>query len=97
MPSSVIDELRNKYSAFRDRHDDEYVASIERRAAKREEKERERFAKMRTPLQDLQKVQRKERRKKGRKPLDEETLSGIGELIARHRGLTVGGEENKVA
>lgn len=97
MPLSVIDELRNKYSAFRDRHDDEYIANIEGRAAKKEEKEKERIAKMRTPLQDLQKAQRKERRKKGRKPLDEETLSGIGELIARHRGLTVGGEEAKVA
>ncbi len=26
MPSSVIDELRNKYSVFRDRHDPEYIA-----------------------------------------------------------------------
>lgn len=27
MPLSVIDELRNKYSKFRDRHDDDWVAS----------------------------------------------------------------------
>lgn len=26
MPPSVIDELRNKFSKFRDRHDDEYIA-----------------------------------------------------------------------
>ena len=34
LPSSIIDELRNKYSKFRDRHDPSYVEYQERKAAK---------------------------------------------------------------
>lgn len=33
MPSTVIDELRNKYSKFRTRHDPEYIAKKEEEAA----------------------------------------------------------------
>jgi large subunit ribosomal protein L24 len=36
MPASIIDELRNKYSKFRTRHDTEYVAKKLREAAREE-------------------------------------------------------------
>lgn len=86
MPGSIIDELRNKYSVFRDRHDEVFVQGMERRAARRASLEKVKMARMVTPLQELNKLERKERAKKGRKVLDEETLRGIGELMARQKG-----------
>ena len=87
MPGSVIDELRNKYSVFRDRHDDAFVAGVNRRAARRASLEKIKVARMVTPLQEFNKLKRKEKAKEGRKELDEETLRGIGELMARRKGM----------
>ena len=36
MPSTVIDELRNKYSKFRTRHDPEYIAAQVKKEARKE-------------------------------------------------------------
>ncbi|KAL1635483.1 hypothetical protein SLS58_010240 [Diplodia intermedia] len=84
MPESVIDELRNKYSYFRDRHDPEYV---ERKLAEDEaEKQKELLSKkMMTPLKEMHARQRRENRAKGRQPLPDEALARIGELVAVHR------------
>ncbi|KAF2142298.1 uncharacterized protein K452DRAFT_350730 [Aplosporella prunicola CBS 121167] len=81
MPASVIDELRNPFSYFRDRHDAAYV---ERKAgedaAVREKRLMSR--QMMTPLKELHARQRIENRAKGRQELPETALAKIGRLMA---------------
>ncbi|KAI9715957.1 MAG: hypothetical protein M1812_005591 [Candelaria pacifica] len=81
MPLSVIDELRNKYSIFRDRHDPEYIRKKEEedQAAM---KLKQSSILMRTPLQKANKQARKERKRKGKGRLTPEMLSRIGEAMA---------------
>lgn len=94
MPSTVIDELRNKYSKFRTRHDDWYIAkkTAEEEQAKRG-KQRLRVEGM-TPVEELRERNRTTREKRiaageiPEKPeLSEELLGKIGEVIARNKGL----------
>ena len=83
MPASIIDELRNKYSKFRDRHDDEYIA----KKMKQEEeviKKKNSIVKMMTPLQELHRKERDEKRARGKPQLSEDTLQKIGEVMARN-------------
>jgi large subunit ribosomal protein L24 len=84
MPASVIDELRNKYSKLRTRHDDEY---LEARAEKEREKEvvmekRERL--MRTPQQELRaRRDALTRDEVERRELSENALLKIGKAMAK--------------
>jgi len=84
MPRSVLDELRNKYSKFRTRHDKEFV---EKNVAKDDavQRRKESVKSMWTPRMEA--ADRRAREKKEPEPLREETLAGIGEIIARARGL----------
>ena len=86
MPETVIDELRNKYSVFRHRHDEEYVA---KKMAEDEEKAKKRgmLEMMRTPLKEANRGERKERKKKGKGTLTREMLMRIGEVMAKKRAL----------
>ncbi|KAL9118099.1 MAG: hypothetical protein Q9187_005359 [Circinaria calcarea] len=82
MPSSIIDELRNKYSKFRDRHDDSFIAKKlreEEEAAERKNSTK----KMMTPLKELHRKERAEKKARGKPQLSEETLHKIGEVMAR--------------
>lgn len=93
MPPSVLDELRNKYGIFRTRHDESWVRARERRAA---ELERERINKeklMVTPLQDYHRMKKLEKSKAKEKTLDQKTLMGIGEIMARNRVSVSGTKE----
>ncbi|OJD31003.1 kow motif domain protein [Diplodia corticola] len=84
MPPSVIDELRNKYSYFRDRHDPEWVKK--KLAEDEAEKQKDLLSKkMITPLKEMHARQRRENRAKGRQPLPEEALVRIGEMVAAHK------------
>ncbi|KAL2355534.1 hypothetical protein BJ546DRAFT_875252 [Cryomyces antarcticus] len=89
MPPSVIDELRNKYSAFRDRHDEEYIAK--KMAEDEEAKAAKQMAKMmRTPLKELHAKRREEFRKgsaEGARPkkITQDMLAKIGEVIVAKR------------
>lgn len=104
MPSGVIDELRNKYSKFRTRHEDSYLELKE--DIDRKTKEREGEMKwgggtprvMLTPIQELNRQRRMERRGvEEENKLTEEVLAGIGETMARKgkrlplRGAEMGG------
>lgn len=85
MPESVIDELRNRYSKFRTRHTEEYIAAKE--AEEAEKKGRvESVKSMLTPLQEFNRMQRDMRRERGQPVLTEEMLEKIGEVMARNRG-----------
>ncbi|KZF25752.1 hypothetical protein L228DRAFT_280969 [Xylona heveae TC161] len=86
MPSTVIDELRNKYSVFRDRHDDEY---IERKMAEdRANEEKKRAADlMRSPVKELNRLEREAKKKNGKPRLTSEMLEKIGEIMAKKQGI----------
>ncbi|CAL8582545.1 hypothetical protein XPA_008201 [Xanthoria parietina] len=91
MPTGVIDELRNKYSKFRTRHEDSYLEMKEE--IDRKAKEREAELKwgggtprvMLTPVQELNRQRRMERRgvEEENNELTDEVLAGIGETMAR--------------
>jgi len=84
-PPSVLDELRNKYSKFRTRHDPEYIALKEAQAAAGPRTKV--LAQMAsTPMQELIERNKKERAER-QKDLTEEQLATIGEVMARARRL----------
>ncbi|KAI1260796.1 hypothetical protein F5Y18DRAFT_404567 [Xylariaceae sp. FL1019] len=90
MPEKVIDELRNKYSRFRTRHEPEYIAKLE--AEMKEKEDRKLLMKsMETPLQELHKLERENKKKKGKPRLSVEMLEKIGEVIAKNREMTLKG------
>lgn len=83
MPTSVIDELRSKYSKFRTRHDYEFVQKMEAKDA-REEKRKELIKTVRTPLQELADMRAKQKAAAERQLTDEQ-LAKIGEVISAER------------
>ncbi|KAI4207188.1 MAG: hypothetical protein LQ346_000682 [Caloplaca aetnensis] len=88
-PSGVIDELRNKYSKFRTRHEDSYVEMKEAI----DEREKWKVQKMKwsggtpeemlTPVQELNRQRRAERKGLDEDKLTDEVLAGIGEMMWR--------------
>lgn len=89
MPTSVIDELRSKYSKFRTRHDLEFVQKMEAKDA-REEKRKGLIKTVRTPLQELADMRAKQKAA-AEKQLTDEQLAKIGEVIAAQRTKAVQG------
>lgn len=81
MPRSVIDELRNKYSVFRTRHEPEYIAQKKAEDAEKEAKKKQ-IEEMRTPLKEINRKLRKLRKQKGKGKLTEDMLEKIGQIIA---------------
>lgn len=96
MPMSVIDELRGKYSKFRDRHDEEFLAkkTAEDEAAKAKKKLLQEAAS--TPLQEAKRRERQERKARGFPELTTEMLARIGEVMARN-GRSVEGAQTERA
>lgn len=90
MPSSVIDELRNKYSKFRTRHDPEFIELKEKEEVEIQEKKLL-IKKMRTPLSEANRKARKERKAKGKGKLTKPMLEKIGEVIAQKRQIYLEG------
>ncbi len=84
MPSSVIDELRNKYSIFRTRHEESY---IQQKIAEEEAKEEKRrsIRLMQTPVNEINRKIRKEKKDKGQPKLTPEMLAKIGEVIEKKK------------
>jgi large subunit ribosomal protein L24 len=86
IPRSVIDELRNKFSVFRTRHEPEYIAKKE--AEEQEKLEKKKTIKaMRTPLMDAKRKERKLKKMKGKGKLTPEMLERLGKAIAEKKGL----------
>lgn len=84
MPAAVLDELRNRYSKFRTRHDQAFVARKVEEEARRLESRRL-TAEMLTPIQEFNKQERDIRRARGTPVLSKDMLSRIGEVIARNK------------
>ncbi|TLS28548.1 hypothetical protein PpBr36_01813 [Pyricularia pennisetigena] len=91
MPESVIDELRDKYSKFRTRHTDEYLAK--KQAEIDAKKARNKMGEsMLTPLQEYNKKQREIRAAQPAPELTDEMLAKIGEIMARNRAYPLSKE-----
>ncbi|EME38583.1 hypothetical protein DOTSEDRAFT_57626 [Dothistroma septosporum NZE10] len=90
MPLTVVDELRNKYSRFRTRHD--YEFRMEKELEDNKEEERKGLIRtMRTPLQELAEFKAAQKAQE-RRGLTDEQLAKIGEVMAQEqarRGLVV--------
>lgn len=85
MPETVIDELRNKYSRYRTRHDEEWM---EMKMKQDEEAEKLRNAvTMRTPLQEFHLRQRQAAANREPPEPTEDLLAQIGEMMAKSKGL----------
>lgn len=87
MPSIVLDELRNRYSKFRTRHEDEYIRK------KQDEEQQKRIARgeikapaMKTPLQELNAKIRTEKKARGQPVLTTPMLIQIGRIMAEEDG-----------
>lgn len=92
MPGSVIDELRNKYSVFRTRHEPEYIAAKDAEEKAKEDRKKS-IEKMRTPLGEINRQVREQNRMKGKGSLSDEMLEKIGKMVARKRNIAVEAEE----
>ncbi|KAB8303149.1 hypothetical protein EYC80_004598 [Monilinia laxa] len=88
MPGSVINELRNKYSVFRTRHDPEYVEKKLEEDRQNEAKKKA-IASMRTPLKEINRRERQIRKAKGKGKLTRGMLVRIGQVISRKRGAVM--------
>jgi large subunit ribosomal protein L24 len=83
MPPSVIDELRNKYSIFRSRHEPSYIAAKE--AQDRALQHKENLARLvSTPLAEL-KEQRRQEKLANPLELSEAQLARIGEVMEQEK------------
>lgn len=93
MPAQIIDELRNKYSKFRTRHEPEYVAKKEAEEAEKVALRKGHLIAMRTPLQELNAKIREEKKKRPLPELSPRMLARIGQAMARnaHRAPAVQG------
>ncbi|KAF3070999.1 putative kow motif containing protein [Daldinia childiae] len=91
MPEAVLDELRNKYSRFRTRHDPEYIARLEAEAQAVADRSKL-MDSMRTPLQEFHRAQREGKKKKGKPRLTQEMLEKIGEVMAKNLERTRNGQ-----
>ena len=83
MPTSVIDELRFKYSKFRTRHDYEYLEE-KRKEDEKIEARKELGKTMRTPLQELAELRAKQK-EAAKKELTDEQLAQIGAIMSQEK------------
>lgn len=90
MPVSVIDELRNRYSKFRTRHDQSYIDKKTMQENARLELAK---AKILTPVQELNKKLREERKALGKPVLSDEVLEKIGRVMAQNRPELLAGTQ----
>ncbi|KND92857.1 hypothetical protein TOPH_02663 [Tolypocladium ophioglossoides CBS 100239] len=88
MPEQVIDELRNKYSRFRTRHEPWY---IEQKEAEEEARkgQMEAVKSMQTPLDEFHEMQREIRDSQGEPELTDEMLEKIGQAMAKKKAAAL--------
>lgn len=91
MPGSVIDELRNKYSKYRTRHDEDYIAMKEAEAREKETDQKAVEA-MLSPLKQFNRLQRKMNKFKGKgnRQRNREVLAKVGEMMAQRQAMQMG-------
>ncbi|KAK6334286.1 hypothetical protein TWF730_003500 [Orbilia blumenaviensis] len=81
IPEGVVDELRGKFSKFRDRHDREY---IEQKIREDEEEKARKKARVVTPLMDINRKIRRDKIEKGKtQKLTSDILEQLGRTMAQ--------------
>ncbi|KAF4585815.1 KOW motif containing protein [Ophiocordyceps camponoti-floridani] len=85
MPPSVLDELRNKYSKFRTRHEDWYVQKKEAEEAAKKAKATRDVLSMRTPMDEFAEKRRQMRLARPEPLLTDEMLERIGRIMLTER------------
>ncbi|QYS99633.1 Ribosomal protein MRPL40 [Trichoderma simmonsii] len=88
MPEQVVDELRNKFSKFRTRHEAWYIEKKETEEALKKGR-RETIKAMQTPLDEFHEKNREARSEAGEPELSEEMLAKIGEFIAKKKSAAL--------
>ncbi|KPM45763.1 hypothetical protein AK830_g748 [Neonectria ditissima] len=84
MPEQVLDELRNKYSKFRTRHEGWYVQKREAEEAAKKARQ-DSVLSMQTPLQEFHAMRREIRAAAGEPELTDEMLEKLGAIIAQKK------------
>ncbi|KAM0425223.1 hypothetical protein ACHAPT_009540 [Fusarium lateritium] len=84
MPESVLDELRNKFSKFRTRHEEWYVQQKEGEEEAAQARA-DSVLSMQTPLQEYHAQQRELRAAQGEPELSDEMLEKLGAIIAQRK------------
>ncbi|UNI16105.1 hypothetical protein JDV02_002574 [Purpureocillium takamizusanense] len=88
MPEGVVDELRNKYSRFRTRHEPWYIEeknTLEAIEAGQDDAARL----MQTPLQEFHEMQREIRDSQGEPELSVEMLEKLGQIMAQKKAAAL--------
>lgn len=88
MPPQALDELRNKYSRFRTRHEPEYVARKVAEAAARKGRH-DLLVSMRTPEAELGDRTRQAKLARGEPQLDDDMLQRLGAIIAQTKAVSL--------
>ncbi|KAF4121960.1 large subunit ribosomal protein L24 [Geosmithia morbida] len=88
MPPQALDELRNKYSKFRTRHEGWYVAKKEEEAAAKKGRHNLLLA-MRTPGEELGIKRREAKAARGEPELSDDMLLKLGEIIAQSKAASL--------
>ena len=97
MPGGVIDELRNKYSRFRTRHEAGYQAALDDRARRKAEYKAwvgSGGGMSMTPTKEASRVEKEKLKAKGEPRLEKEVLERIGEVMAR-QGVEMTGKRRR--
>lgn len=85
MPPMLIDELRNKYSRFRTRHEEEYIAAKENAEREADSDNAKMTRSMMTPLQEYAEANLRFKRERDEPEMTETILEKVGEFMARKR------------
>lgn len=88
MPEQVVDELRNKFSRFRTRHEAWYIEKKEMEEALKKGRQ-ETIKAMQTPLDEFHEKNREARAEQGEPELSEEMLTKIGEFMAKKKSAAL--------
>ena len=97
MPDGVIDELRNKYSRFRTRHEPAYQHALEmreRRKAAYKAWVKSGGNMLLSPTKEAQMAEKRKLKEKGEPTLEREVLERIGEVMAS-KGIAMTGKRRK--
>lgn len=88
MPPKILDELRNRYSRFRTRHEEEYVAKKEAQEA-RKKGTHAMLQSMMTPLDEFHAKNRELKAARGEPQLTDDMLEKLGQIIAKTKAVTL--------
>lgn len=97
IPPSVIDELRNKYSRFRTRHEPFYQLALERCARRKAQRDawfKSGGGMLTLPAQEARRIEREKLKAKGEPTLEREVLERIGEVMA-NKGIEMDGKRRR--